>query len=182
MKSVDYLRAEHRRIEEMLVALEAAAIQVDASGTIPSFITDLLDFFQMFADVGHHAKEEAFLFPMMARHGVGPTGTVDAMTHQHHLGRLHTRDMRTAIDRLRVGDAAARPAFVTSAHAYLELLRVHIAIEDGDLYPVAEELLTSEEDRTLLREFLEVDGSKEARAQQTRWGALVARIHEPARH
>ncbi len=182
MRSVDYLRREHRRIEEMLVALEAAAIQVEASGTTPSFITDLLDFFQQYADVQHHAKEEAFLFPALARHGIGPHGTVEAMTHQHHLGRVHVRDMRKASDRLRLDDPAARLAFVASAHAYVELLRVHIQIEDADLYPIAEEVLTGGEDKALLGEFREVDTSRDAIAQQGRWVALVARIHEPARH
>lgn len=182
MKSVDYLKQEHRKIEEMLVALEAAAIQVEASGTAPAFISDLLDFFQRYADVNHHAKEEAFLFPALARHGVSPDGVVGAMTHQHHMGRVHVRDMRHAIERLRLDDAAARLAFATSAHTYVELLRVHIQIEDDDLYPLAEQLLSADEDAALLAEFQEVDGSREAIAQQARWEALVARIHEPARH
>lgn len=182
MRSVDYLKREHRRIEEMLVALEAAAVQVETSGTIPSFIGDVLDFFQRYADVNHHAKEEAFFFPALVSHGVTADGMIGAMTHQHEMGRIHVRDMRHAIERLRLDDSAARDAFATSAHTYVELLRVHIQIEDADLYPLAEQLLTADEDAVLLDHFQTVDGSREGIAQQARWEALAARIHEPARH
>lgn len=182
MTAFDYLRTEHRRIEQMLVALEAAAIEIEASGKAPAFAGDLLDFFRMYADVRHHAKEEAFLFPAMARHGVGPDGMVGAMSHQHDMGRVHVRDMRRALDRVLGGDVAARAAFATSAHAYVELLRVHIQIEDDELYPVAERLFSSEEQQALLREFHSVDDTNEERAQYARWETLVARIHEPVRH
>jgi hemerythrin-like domain-containing protein len=180
MKAIDRLRQEHRRIEQILTALECAASQIDAGGPVPPFIDDLLGFLQEFADIGHHAKEEAFLFPAMIRRGVGPDGMVNAMAHQHNMGRVHVRDMRKSLDQLRHRDASARAAFAGSAHAYVELLRVHIQIEDDELYPLAERLFSASEDSELVGHFAVVDGSPEAGQIQARWDSLFLRIREPA--
>ena len=182
MRAVDYLHFEHRRVEEMLVALEAAAIEIETSGNPPAFASDILDFFVQFVDEGHETKEDAFLFPAMARHGVAPEGMIAAMKHQHEVGRIHLRDMRRSLDRVRLGTVSARAAFATSARSYAELMRVHIQIEDDDLYPVADELLTAGENKALLKAFQMADTSPEAVAQHARWHVLVTRIHETARH
>jgi len=182
MTAIDYLDAEHRRIEEVLIALEAAAIEIETSGTVPAIATDLLDCLQQYTDAGHHAKEELFLFPALARHGVEADGLLGAIAHQHRMARVHIRDMERWLDRVRSGDLEARASFAASAHAYVELLRVHIQIEDDDLYPLAAHLLTPTEDKTLLRELRRIDRSPEAIIRYARWEALVARIHEPARH
>ncbi len=182
MTAVEYLSAEHRRIEELLVALETVAIEIETSGTAPAIAGDLLDCLQQYADVGHHAKEEILLFPALERHGIGPEGIVDAITHQHELGRIHIRDMRRWLELVRLGEIHARGAFAASAHAYLELLRVHIQIEDENLYPIAAHVLTAEENKLLLRELQRADDEVEAVERFARWEALVARIHEPARH
>lgn len=182
MTAIEYLGAEHRRIEEVLVALEAVAIEIETLGTAPAIASDLLDCLQQYADVGHHAKEETLLFPALERHGVGPEGLVDAISHQHEIGRIHIRDMRRWLELVRLGEVHARRAFSASAHAYLELLRVHIQIEDENLYPMAAQVLTAEEDKLLLRDLQRADRDVEAVERFARWEALVARIHEPARH
>jgi hemerythrin-like domain-containing protein len=180
MKALEYLRQEHRRIEQMLAALDAVADTLERSGTAPVFAADLLDFFEQYADVGHHEKEERFLFPALARHGVGPEGMIEAMEHQHEIGRVHVRDMRRHLDRARRGDRDAAAAFVTSARAFVELLRVHIQIEDDDLYPLAGRLFGLEEDRELTRQFAAADGSRDALERQARWDLLLSRVHEIA--
>lgn len=176
MTASQYLRFEHRRIEELLAALSAAALDVEATGRAPAFTADLLDMLVEYAEVGHHAKEEALLFPALALHGVGPDGLVEAMAHQHQMGRVHVRDMRRALEAVRAGDPAAREAFAASADAYIELLRVHIQIEDDDLYPLAERLFDPEEDRRLVAEFRAVDTSVNGTERLARCEALLARV------
>ena len=180
MKALEYLRQEHRRIEQMLVALATVATELERSGTAPIYAADLLDFFEQYADVGHHEKEEAFLFPALARNGVGPEGLVEAMTHQHVMGRVHVRDMRRHLERARRGDRDAAAAFVNSARTYVELLRVHIEIEDENLYPLADQVLSAAESLELTRQFAAADGSREARERQARWDLLLSRVHEIA--
>ncbi len=180
MKSFDVLRHEHRVIEQMLDVLDTVAARVESGGA-PPFVEDLLDFFQLYADARHHAKEEQRLFPTIAPHGFAPdAGIVEALRHQHEMGRVHVRDMREYLARLRAGDGGARAAFATSAQAYTELLRVHIQIEDDDLYPVAALAISPEEDRQLSRQFEELDQSASALQESARWDRLLAQSRELA--
>lgn len=68
MRAVELLMAEHRVIRKGLEVLEAMAAKV-AQDAPPSQedVAALLDFFQVFADRCHHAKEEWGLFPHMGR-------------------------------------------------------------------------------------------------------------------
>ena len=175
VNALDVLRAEHRLIEQMLSALDAVARGIERGEQVPPFTDDLLDFFQQFADQTHHAKEEERLFPALAADGFGPNPVVDAMMHQHDLARTHVRDLRRALARLRAGDVAARSDFTASAAAYSELLRVHIQIEDEDLYPIAERIVAETGDRSLFDEFERVDASPTAQAQRARWDDLRAK-------
>ncbi len=174
MNALEVLGLEHRRIEQMLGALDLLGARIESGRGVPDFADDLLDFFQLYADARHHAKEEERLFPILAAHGFAPAhGIVDAMRHQHEMGRIHVRDMRVQLRRIRAGDQQAAIAFGSSAHTYAELLRVHIQIEDTDVYPVAAEKMTPEEEAALAATFTALDGSDTAAEEQARWDRLA---------
>jgi hemerythrin-like domain-containing protein len=175
MTSIEVLRDEHRRIERMLTVLDEVAGRVDHGGDAPAYVEELLEFFRLFADARHHMKEEDRLFPLIAGHGFSPDyGVVNALTHQHELGRTHVRDMRAHLAALREGDHRAGNAFVASAEAYAELLRVHIHMEDEDLYPDVARTLTPEEERALTDLFTALDTTNTALDESTRWERLAA--------
>jgi hemerythrin-like domain-containing protein len=174
MTSIDVLRDEHRRIERMLTVLDRVASSVEHGGEAPAFVEELLEFFRLFADARHHMKEEDRLFPVIAGHGFpSDSGMVEALTHQHEMGRTHVRDMRAHLAALRAGDRRAGDAFTASAHAYTELLRVHIHMEDEDLYPEVASALTPEEERALADRFTALDATTTALDEFTRWDRLA---------
>jgi hemerythrin-like domain-containing protein len=180
MTSIDGLRDEHRRIEAMLTVLDGVTTLVDQGGSAPAYLDDLLDFFSLFADKRHHMKEEERLFPVLAGHGFSPdSGVVNALKHQHELGRTHVGDMRAHLAAFRGGDARAARAFADSARAYTEMLRVHIQMEDHDLFPQAADVLTAEEERTLNDTFAQLDATKAAFEEATRWERLAQQVHAP---
>lgn len=174
MTAFDVLRDEHRRIERMLTILEAAADLIEQGRDAPAYLTDLLDFFRFFADAHHHAKEEERLFPILVAGRFAPQyGVVDALKHQHELGRTLVGEMRVRAAHVCQGDRTAAGAFAASARSYVELLRVHIQIEDHDVFPEAEKDLTAEEERVLRETFVELDSSQSAAQAAARWERLA---------
>ena len=175
MNAIANLVKEHRRIEQMLSSLERLGLRLEAGDAVPEWAVELVAFFELFADQQHHAKEEAQLFPVLAAHGITPEhGLVEALKHQHEMGRVHTRALRELLHRIAGGDRAAAAAFVVSAHSYAELLRVHIQIEDDDLYPEAERTLTAGEQAALAAAFDAADSTRAAIDQHERWDRLAA--------
>lgn len=134
------LNDEHRLIERVLTALEAAA----AGDALPparvhGFYADALDFIAQFADGAHHAKEEELLFPALGRHGFSPEqGPVAVMLAEHNAGRVHVTAMQ---EQLAVGDL---DALRVESLAYAALMRGHIAKEDEILFVMADSILTPE--------------------------------------
>ena len=66
---------------------------------------------------------------------------VAAMLMEHDLGRAYVRAMEEAAQAALAGDAGRNPEIAENAFGYLQLLREHIAKEDGILYPLAERVI-----------------------------------------
>jgi hemerythrin-like domain-containing protein len=107
MRFLDVLMDEHRGFKTMLDVLDAAATRVERGEHVPAdMLVGLIDFFDNFTD-RHHDKEEEVLFPLVARHGLGPEQTVvGALLSQHDTGRIYVRRMRAHLTRMQDGEAA----------------------------------------------------------------------------
>jgi hemerythrin-like domain-containing protein len=143
----EMLMAEHRVIEKVLDALEAAA---HADISFP-FYERAVDFIARFADGCHHAKEEDRLFPLLVERGIPHEhGPIGVMLHEHESGRSHLKAMREMIaardlDGLRRGGLS-----------YAALMRDHIRKEDEVLFPIGRSILRPEELASLAEGFAAV--------------------------
>ncbi len=183
MRFLDILTAEHRELTAMLDVLDAVAARLDGGGDVPSsVVADVLDFFQHFAKA-HHDKEEAVLFPLLARHGIGPDqSVVNALRSQHEAGRMYEAKLRNELVGLVGGDRGAALALAVDARSYTELIREHIRIEDEYFYSLADQVLTDAEHARVARAFDRPAESPEAEAERQRcrrmleiYPAMVAR-------
>lgn len=139
------LRHEHEVILRALALLEQLGRALETGKPADQGALNwLVDFFQTFADLCHHGKEEQHLFPAMEHHGIpqegGPLGV---MLREHEEGRALIRVMGAGNDR----------QTAEAIRSYVELLRAHIDKENEVLFPLAEQVLPEEEQRALKRAF-----------------------------
>jgi hemerythrin-like domain-containing protein len=162
MRFLNVLMDEHRGFSQMLDVLDAIAGRLEHGVDVPmAMLVDVLDFFENFTD-RHHDKEEEMLFPLLAKHGIGPDQTVvSALMFQHEAGRVYGAKMRSELLRLQQGDATAAAALAADARGYTELIREHIRIEDDYFYKLADQGLTEAEHAAIVETF---SGSPENRA------------------
>jgi hemerythrin-like domain-containing protein len=153
MKSspIEVLRDEHRVIEQMLAAIEAAAT-CDAGLAPPDgWWEQAIDSLRTFADRNHHAKEEASLFPAMIKAGVPrEDGPISVMLEEYVQGRALLQAMAT-------GAPAERE---TTALRYVQLLRDHIHKENELVFPPAENVLDAQAVASIGREFEAVEAQQ----------------------
>lgn len=143
------LRDEHRVILVALTTLERGAERLAAGRALPGGWWDqMLAWLRAFADRNHHAKEETSLFPAMVKAGVpAEDSPISVMLEEHVQGRALIRAMATE-------DAAQR---VSVARQYVQLLRDHIAKEDGFVFPLADSVLDDQAVAAVAREFEAVE-------------------------
>lgn len=162
MKPTDILSNEHRVIEQVMDCLEKIIQQGETDGKLPRQpARDAIEFFRMFADRCHHAKEEVHLFPAMEAKGYpresGPTGVMLA---EHEQGRAHVQGMDESMAGAAEGDAAALKQFASHGRGYINLLREHIEKEDHCLYSMANQAFTEEDQQSLLAAFEKVEAEQ----------------------
>lgn len=182
-KPVDVLMQEHRLIERVLDALELAAGHLERRHAVrPGFFLDAAAFIQGFADGCHHRKEEGVLFGALSGSDlVEAGGPVDMLLDEHEQGRRLTRAMRDAATRLQAGDEGARDAVVSNARRYAALLRDHIEKEDEMLFPMADHLLSAEQQAAVMRGFDRVELEEDGHGAQQRFPALAESLEEEAK-
>jgi hemerythrin-like domain-containing protein len=170
MRFLTVLMDEHRGFSSMLDVLDAVAGRLERSEPVPMpMLVDVLDFFERFTD-RHHDREEEMLFPLLARHGIGPDQTVvSVLISQHEAGRVYGTKMRKELKRLQQRDPSAASALAADARAYTELIREHIRIEDEYFYKLADQVLTEAEHASIVEQFSGSPGNRAAHPERERY-------------
>lgn len=159
MRPTEILNHEHRVIEQVLSCLEKMVERAAEQGRLEGeWAGNALRFLREYADRCHHGKEEEQLFPMMEARGFsvssGPTAVMRA---EHVEGRHHIASMDAALRGAARGEQQSLKDFSDHALAYVFLLRSHIRKEDGCLFPMADQTLTPDDERVLMRRFERVE-------------------------
>jgi hemerythrin-like domain-containing protein len=159
MEATQILMSEHRVIERVITAMDAAAGRLANHQGMPAeFFLTAADFITGFADGCHHKKEEGVLFASMVKHGLSPQqGPVAVMLAEHEQGRTYTRGLRQAALRYQAGDLSVRQEMIDNVRGYSSLLRQHIQKEDRILFPMADRVIPAEHHDQILAGFEHVE-------------------------
>jgi len=157
MKPTEDLMKEHRVIERMLTVAAKAADRLGSSQEVSQNVfVEAADFFRNFADKCHHGKEEKLLFVRMVERGVpGDSGPIAVMLREHEVGRAYVR--KIAELSAKTPDKKTKSDLIKNTKEYVDLLRQHILKEDSVLYPLANRVLTSEDQGDLEKGFQDVE-------------------------
>ncbi len=178
MKATEILKQEHRLIEQVLDCLDEAACRLDDGEEIDAdFFIDAAEFVAVFSDGSHHRKEEDILFvAMTAKDMPQDSGPVAVMLQEHVEGRRLTAAFRSAAEQMKTGDTSAAMDVIHNAMDYVNLLREHIFKEDNVLFPMADQLLVGDDERTVSEKFEQALAEDEASGEIMRCQALALKL------
>jgi len=181
MTPTETLRHEHEIIRLVLNGVHRGASSLAATlQGDPQWLDTIVDFVRTFADRCHHAKEEKHLFPRLRERGVpGEGGPIGAMLAEHEQGRAFIRRVAEAAAAARGGDQPALEAASRNLLGYVELLRGHIAKENDILFPLADRVLTEEDQRELAEAFDRVEAEELGEGVHERYHQLAHELGEP---
>ncbi len=134
--TLDLLGKQHQEVLIRLREVEGRFSACGADGSLAEF-TAYLE-----TDVARHFQlEEEALFPVLARNPGLARGPLAVMEAEHSTFREGLHRLRVAVD------AADFEEQRRSALDLIDLLREHIAKEDGVLFPMAARMLSADEQR-----------------------------------
>lgn len=175
MTATDVLKNEHEAILIVIDAAEKEAASIAETGKMRAdTVRRMADFLKNFVDRCHHAKEEKHLFAAMHAHGMPMTsGPLAVMLREHEQGRAHVRAIAEAAGRTGIPTAASARKVKNELSAYAALLRGHIDKEDKVLYPMADSLLTADEQNALTQAFERVESEEIGAGVHERYHAWI---------
>lgn len=155
-QSLQMLMDEHRIIERACRVLSNMAKSAEKKNAVAS--TDwetMIGFIKGFADTCHHGKEEDQLFKVLIERGMSKEeGPVAVMLSDHDAGRQFVGGMLQALK-----DSDIHK-LVENARGYVTLLPQHIWKEDNILYQMADEALSADDEKELLKKYAEHEEKK----------------------
>ena len=138
---IEVLLDEHKIITSAIdLANHADELWLKNEAVYEIIIRKLISFFRIYADLYHHHKEEKILFPeMQKKNELLQDGVLKEMFNNHEDFRNMINSIETFLDKKNYQSAQEQ------LNIYLEDLLDHIAVENEEVFQIAETLFNKEE-------------------------------------
>jgi hemerythrin-like domain-containing protein len=110
-----------------------------------ALIEAMLRYIEDFPERLHHPKEDGCLFPAVLARRPDLRPVVDELEHEHAAGRPATDALKRALGTFRAEGSAGQPAFAAALAQYIDFHWKHMAKEEQQIMPAAEETLTPQD-------------------------------------
>lgn len=142
---MEQLKADHGNISRLLATLEAQiAIVHDEENANFELMYDIMVYMTDYPDRTHHPMED-FVFRKLVNRDKSADGVVARLGREHaglaEKGQRFRDMLRHVVD----GSMVERHVLEDASRDYVEFLRSHMAIEDSDAFPRAEQTLSAED-------------------------------------
>lgn len=146
-KSIDIIRDEHVALAAMLRTLRLLLRHAETTGRAPDFelLRAMLVYIDEFPERLHHPKESELLFPLVRERAPEAAAVIDRLERDHARGETAIRDLEHALLVYEMLGASRRGAFLESATQYVDAYLEHMRIEEVEILPLAQRVLTRED-------------------------------------
>ena len=176
--SLATLRAEHVALQRVLRGATALVADARARRREPDFalLRAMLFYLAEFPERHHHRKESALLFPRLRARTPLARHVLDHLDEDHLRGEARIRELAHALAAFEVLGESRRDAFEAALAQYVAFYRAHVALEEDEIFPLAERVLLAADWDELDAEF-QVDRDPLTGADaQAPYARLAARL------
>jgi len=141
------IREEHRALSAMLRSILVVLAQHRRSGTLPDFtvLRAMLFYVDEFPEKRHHRKESELFFPKLRARTPMSRDLLDHLDGDHGRGERRVRDLEHELLGFEMLGEPRRVAFEQAAERYVDFYLAHMALEEQQVFPLAERVLTPQD-------------------------------------
>jgi branched-chain amino acid transport system ATP-binding protein len=145
-ETLDIIRAEHRRLASVLNCFIGVLNDIKDHDSTPdlALFEQVVVYLETFLYRFHHPKEDEYLFQrVMARSGKSINKVIQRLEEEHAQGKVLLALLRKNLVRLQTTpDRDSSMAFYNIAMVYRDFEWHHMGVEEREILPLAEEILT----------------------------------------
>ena len=142
--TIRIIREEHAALSAMLRSIPLLLAQHQRQGTQPDFaaLRAMLFYVDEFPEKRHHRKESELLFPMLRERTPLARAVLDHLDEDHASGEKSILDLEHALLAYEMMGEPRRQAFEQAAERYVNFYLAHMLVEEQQILPLAEQVLT----------------------------------------
>ena len=141
------IREEHSALSAMLRSILLLLAQHRRQGSLPDFtaLRAMIFYVDEFPEKRHHRKESELLFPKLRARTPLSRELLDRLDEDHARGERNIRDLEHTLLGFEMMGEPRREAFERAAERYVEFYLAHMAVEEQQILPLAERVLTEQD-------------------------------------
>ena len=141
------IREEHAALSAMLRSILLLLEQHHRHATLPDFaaLRAMLFYVDEFPEQRHHRLESQLLFPKLRARTPLSRALLDRLDADHACGAARIRDLEHALVAFEMLGEPRREAFERDAQRYVSFYLAHMALEETEILPLAEQTLTAQD-------------------------------------
>jgi hemerythrin-like domain-containing protein len=145
--TIRIIRDEHSGLSAMLRSILLLLAQHRRQGTLPDFaaLRAMLFYVDEFPEKRHHRKESELLFPKLRARTPLSRELLDRLDDDHERGERKIRNVEHALLAFEMMGESRREAFEQAVERYVDFYLAHMALEEREILPLAERVLTQED-------------------------------------
>ena len=138
------IREEHAALAAMLRSILLLLAQHRRQGTLPDFtaLRAMIFYVDAFPELRHHRKESELLFPKLRARTPLSRALLDRLDEDHARGERNIRELEHALLAFEMLGEPRRAAFEHAAQRYVDFYLAHMGLEEEQVLPLAERVLT----------------------------------------
>ncbi|RYZ01326.1 MAG: hemerythrin domain-containing protein [Comamonadaceae bacterium] len=176
--TVRIIRLEHAALSAVLRSAVLLLEQHRSRGSLPDFATlrAMLFYVDEFPEKRHHRKESELLFPKLRARTPLSRELLDRLDNDHARGERRIRDVEHALLAFEMLGEPRRAAFERAMSEYADFYLVHMALEEREVLPLAERVLTERDWLDLDEAFMKNRDPMTGHVADLEYQALFTRI------
>jgi hemerythrin-like domain-containing protein len=177
-RALDIIRTEHRALASVLHALQYLARHIRDQGSTPDYglLRLMVDYIEGFHQRFHHPKEDDYLFAAVRERTRDGDTVLAELEAQHAEGGGWIHNLRDAINRLQASGGKDAVAFAKAVDTYADFHWKHMRIEEDELMPLAQRVLTPDDWKGIDAAFTANDDPMFGKAPREEFAALFKLI------
>ncbi|MBV8125808.1 MAG: hemerythrin domain-containing protein [Burkholderiaceae bacterium] len=146
-QSLRIIREDHQALARVLHAMARQLAELRRTQALPDFTAwrAILFYLDEFPERLHHPKESDLLFPKLRSRAPLLRDTLDELEQEHQRGGRAIRDLSHALLAFEMIGEARRHDFEALAERYCAGYLHHIATEENEILPVAQQVLNTDD-------------------------------------
>jgi hemerythrin-like domain-containing protein len=139
------LRDEHAALSAVLRSMSLLIAEARRRGTTPDFLAlrAMLLYVDEFPEKQHHAKESQLLFPLLRERSDEANAVLEKLDRDHERGEHAIRQLEHLLTAWELLGDTRREPFVRELGRYTDFYLGHMRIEESEVLPLAQRVLSA---------------------------------------